>query len=787
MSLKRKLLTIGVSLQIGILLCAGLVVTLYFNRVLLTAQTGCAGLAKSDLDHIIETAYAACSSRQHDILASLDSARAILSHDGALTWAGSPVSWEARNQVDDRGSKLTLPAVSVSGKPIVSEREPGRRVPIVDEVRDIAGTNCTLFQRMDAQGDMLRIATTVVGKDGKRAIGTYIPTVQANGIENPVLAAVLNGTRYVGRAWVVDSWHIAAYDPIIGTDRKVAGMLYVGVPESVHAEKIRETLARLKVGRRGYAFAVHSAGETKGQFVFATRASDIAGSGFIKEAIGEARGLSADQIAEQQYRVRDETGKEVHMITRLKYFAPWDWVIGVTLPEEEYLETANRIEGIAKRARWWSGMVALMGGLLSLVIWWHFAGSISSRLTALVSRLRSDSELLALSADQIASTAESQAKGAVQQAGSLESTASSTEEVNSAAQKNLDHSKAVLGAIADSEAQSSAATQLLRGMESSMAGINTASDKIAAIVRVIQEIAFQTNILALNASVEAARAGESGLGFAVVANEVRNLAERCRVAAQDTSDLTADCVARSREGKKGLETLGTAVRALAASAVVVKGLGRETQISSEEQAIGIARIADAMKQIDGVVQQSAAGAEESAAVAAELKIRATDIRSQTLELSRMVTADGSIPEERISGAVSGSGGVFFAWDDSLSVRVRAIDRQHQKLIGLINELHDAMRVGNSKGKLQGILQELIKYTKSHFLAEEKLMEVHGYPDLARHKEQHKILTQHVMELEQKIRSGRAIVSMDVMKFLKDWLGNHILGHDQLYVPYLKES
>src|SRR5579872_5379745 len=274
MSLKRKLLTIGVSLQIGILLCAGLVVTLYFNRVLLTAQTGCAGLAKSDLDHIIETAYAACSSRQHDILASLDSARAILSHDGALTWAGSPVSWEARNQVDDRGSKLTLPAVSVSGKPIVSEREPGRRVPIVDEVRDIAGTNCTLFQRMDAQGDMLRIATTVVGKDGKRAIGTYIPTVQANGIENPVLAAVLNGTRYVGRAWVVDSWHIAAYDPIIGTDRKVAGMLYVGVPESVHAEKIRETLARLKVGRRGYAFAVHSARETMGQFVFATRSSE---------------------------------------------------------------------------------------------------------------------------------------------------------------------------------------------------------------------------------------------------------------------------------------------------------------------------------------------------------------------------------------------------------------------------------------------------------------------------------------------------------------------------------
>ncbi len=658
MSLKRKLLTIGVSLQIGVLVCAGFVVSLYFYRIVGTAQNGCAGLAKSDIDHILETAYAACSSRQHDIAASLQSARAVLHREGALKWNGPPQKWEVRSQVDDQSSQLVLPGVSVGTTMVTSQRDPAKRVPLVDDVRDIAGTNCTLFQRMDASGGMLRIATTVAGKDGRRAIGTYIPAAGS-----PVLTSVLAGTTYVGRAWVVDSWHIAAYDPLLGTDRKVAGMLYVGLPESMQAEKIRETLAGIRVGRRGYVFAVHSTGETKGQLVFATRTDaktswndrDLSGSPFMQEFVRKATALTPEQIAEHEHHLPASGGAETHIITHLKYFAPWDWVIGVTLPEDEYLETANQIETIAAKARWWSVTVGLIGAFLSLAIWWRFAGSISSHLAALVARLRMDAEQLAVSADQIASTAESQAKGATQQAGSLDSTASSTEQVNTAARTSLDHSKAVLRAIAESEGHSNAATQLLQGMEGSMAGINEASDKIAAIVRVIQEIAFQTNILALNASVEAARAGEAGLGFAVVADEVRNLAERCRIAAHDTADLTADCVSKSREGKQGLETLGAAVRSLAASAGIVKGLSHETQASSEAQAVGIARIADAMKQIDSVVRQSAASAEESAAVAAELKTRASDIRTQTLVLSRIVSADDTLGDDRVTAAVPGPG------------------------------------------------------------------------------------------------------------------------------------
>src|SRR5437016_7721491 len=104
--------------------------------------------------------------------------------------------------------------------------------------------------------------------------------------------------------------------------------------------------------------------------------------------------------------------------------------------------------------------------------------------------------------------------------------------------------------------------QSLDRMVAQMVEIDTSSNKIARIIKVIDEIAFQTNILALNAAVEAARAGEAGLGFAVVADEVRNLAQRCTQAARDTALLIEDSIATSRDGNARLDQMAGAVRAM---------------------------------------------------------------------------------------------------------------------------------------------------------------------------------------------------------------------------------
>ena len=150
---------------------------------------------------------------------------------------------------------------------------------------------------------------------------------------------------------------------------------------------------------------------------------------------------------------------------------------------------------------------------------------------------------------------QSLAVGRSQQAASLEETSASTEEIASITRKNADHALQVAGLMQQSADGAVGVNQSLDRMVEQMKEIGNSSNKIARIIKVIDEIAFQTNILALNAAVEAARAGEAGLGFAVVADEVRNLAQRCAQAARDTAGLIEDSIATSRDGNARLDQM----------------------------------------------------------------------------------------------------------------------------------------------------------------------------------------------------------------------------------------
>ena len=124
---------------------------------------------------------------------------------------------------------------------------------------------------------------------------------------------------------------------------------------------------------------------------------------------------------------------------------------------------------------------------------------------------------------------------------------------------------------------------------------------------------------------------------------------------------------------------------------------------------------------------------------------------------------------------------LFNWNDSYSVNIKEIDSQHKILIGLINELHDGMKVGKGKDILKKILDELVKYTVFHFDHEEKLFISYNYPESFLHKRAHSDLIQQVTSLKEKYDNGKTVLSMDVMNFLKDWLGSHILGTDKKYL------
>jgi len=127
------------------------------------------------------------------------------------------------------------------------------------------------------------------------------------------------------------------------------------------------------------------------------------------------------------------------------------------------------------------------------------------------------------------------------------------------------------------------------------------------------------------------------------------------------------------------------------------------------------------------------------------------------------------------------------WKEIYVVNISEIDSQHKNLVGIVNELHDAMIIGKGQDVLGKVLTELVDYTLYHFATEEKYFDLYGYPEAELHKKQHKELVEQVAAIYEKFKSGERILTLDVMNFLRDWLHDHIVGSDKLFGPYLNSK
>ena len=124
------------------------------------------------------------------------------------------------------------------------------------------------------------------------------------------------------------------------------------------------------------------------------------------------------------------------------------------------------------------------------------------------------------------------------------------------------------------------------------------------------------------------------------------------------------------------------------------------------------------------------------------------------------------------------------WDQSYSVKVKRCDDQHQKLFDLINALHDAMKTGQGRKIISDTVRELESYTKTHFSAEEALLQRAGYPKLAEHRAEHQKFVAEVKKFKESLDSTGAEAPISVLSFLKDWLANHIKQTDKMYSDHL---
>ena len=299
------------------------------------------------------------------------------------------------------------------------------------------------------------------------------------------------------------------------------------------------------------------------------------------------------------------------------------------------------------------GSALLVGTVVIFVV-----RGINASLRRAVSELSEGAGQVASAAGQISSSSQSLAQGASEQAASLEETSAASEEINSMARKNAENSQSANALVTQSQQKFTETNHSLETMVVAMGDIKASSDKVAKIIKVIEEIAFQTNILALNAAVEAARAGEAGMGFAVVADEVRNLAQRCAQAAKDTAALIEESIIKSNDGKTKVDQVAVAIRAITEESAKVKTLVDEVSLGSQEQTRGIEQVAKALTQMEQVTQQSAANAEESAAAAEELTAQASSLMDVVGQLSAMVGgAETAARSYRAPAAHHGSSGL----------------------------------------------------------------------------------------------------------------------------------
>lgn len=313
-------------------------------------------LAYINIDQITLDAYSICQTSDELFSLKNDVALNLLRNEfntyGGITFSNEKISWIARNQFSGEIKEIEMPKVMFNNKWMGKTFEFNENSELVDKVTKLAGGTVTIFQRINKEGDMLRVATTVPNSDGKRAISTYIPSINPNGTKNVVIDAIMKGKKFEGIAFVVNDWYVSSYEPFYDKDSNIVGVIYVGEKLS-SLSTLQTVLKNMKVGKSGFIYIIGTTPPHTDKFIWANNGKDdgknimefkdVNGKSIFADLTNNLKDNQEKELDQFGFTAYNSNNEKEKYITSAVLFKKWNWIIGAVTLEKDYLAAKDEL------------------------------------------------------------------------------------------------------------------------------------------------------------------------------------------------------------------------------------------------------------------------------------------------------------------------------------------------------------------------------------------------------------------------------------------------------------